>query len=99
MPGEPLNKTRTPGYARPPLLVGVGKEGPTDRPTDKAFCRPTPLVWQKGGRMGYSLPRLPIIYYLVVKHALFWRDAATSLSVILFAGRKRPVPGAETLFL
>ena len=44
------NKTRTPGYARPPLLVGVGKEGPTDRPTDrqtdKAFCRPTPWVWQ-----------------------------------------------------
>ena len=45
------NKTRTPGYARPPLLVGVGKEGrtdrQTDRQTDKAFCRPTPWVWQK----------------------------------------------------
>ena len=24
-----------------------GKEGQTDRQTDKSFCRPTPLVWQK----------------------------------------------------
>ena len=31
----------------PPLLVGVGKEGPTDRQTDKAFSRPTPWVWQR----------------------------------------------------
>ena len=32
----------------PPLLVGLGKEGPIDRQTDEAFCRPTPWVWQKG---------------------------------------------------